>query len=160
MSCHEKTSFFNNITPSFQNLLAAMVNNFSNNLNMTIQVSICLVRILMHIMRPTAILGNILGTSMYRSIEQYQDATKVPGILILRIDSPIYFANANYLKDRFAQHSFFLSVFQQYFYSNENSDVNRTKKRRTQYVIFINDEYKIYRFNRSQLRSFICQEKC
>ncbi|GLJ36251.1 hypothetical protein SUGI_0727770 [Cryptomeria japonica] len=66
-----------------------------------ISVSISVVRLLMHVMRPhTAVLGNIPGTSMYRSTEQYQDATKVPGILILRIDSPIYFANANYLKDR------------------------------------------------------------
>ncbi|XP_057839869.2 sulfate transporter 3.1 [Cryptomeria japonica] len=66
-----------------------------------IAVSISVVRVLMHVMRPhTAVLGNIPGTSMYRSTEQYQDATKIPGILILRIDSPIYFANANYLKDR------------------------------------------------------------
>ncbi|KAH9290443.1 hypothetical protein KI387_034560 [Taxus chinensis] len=70
-------------------------------MGLVIAVSISLVRVLMHVMRPhTAVLGNIPGTAMYRSTEQYQDAIKVPGILILRIDSPIYFANANYLKDR------------------------------------------------------------
>lgn len=68
---------------------------------LTIAVSISLLRLLMHIMRPhTEVLGSIPGTSMYRSREQYPDATRVPGILILRIDSPIFFANCTYLKER------------------------------------------------------------
>eukprot|EP01018_Ginkgo_biloba_P022538 Gb_14914 [translate_table: standard] len=66
-----------------------------------IAVSISLVRVVMHVMRPhTAILGNIPGTTVYRSTEQYPDATRVPGIFILRIDAPMYFANSTYLKDR------------------------------------------------------------
>jgi sulfate transporter 3 len=64
-------------------------------------VSISLVRLLMHVMRPhTAVLGNIPGTSAYRSTEQYPDADRVQGILILRIDSPIFFANSSYLQER------------------------------------------------------------
>lgn len=64
-------------------------------------VSISLVRLLMHVMRPhTAVLGNVPGTSVYRGTEQYPDAIGVEGILILRIDSPIYFANSSYLQER------------------------------------------------------------
>lgn len=64
-------------------------------------VSISLVRLLMHVMRPhTAVLGNIPGTTVYRSTEQYPDADRVQGILILRIDSPIFFANSSYLQER------------------------------------------------------------
>ncbi|GLJ36225.1 hypothetical protein SUGI_0727240 [Cryptomeria japonica] len=68
---------------------------------LTIAVSLSMLRLLMHIMRPdTTVLGNIPGTCVYRSIQQYPQANRIPGILVLRIDSPIYFANANYIKDR------------------------------------------------------------
>lgn len=70
-------------------------------IGLIIAVSISLVRLLMHAMRPhTAVLGNIPGTCVYRNREQYPDATRVPGILILRIDSPILFANSSYLQER------------------------------------------------------------
>lgn len=38
---------------------------------------------------------------MYRDIEQYPEAQSQPGILILKLGSPIYFANATYLRERF-----------------------------------------------------------
>ncbi|CAL9007970.1 unnamed protein product, partial [Prunus brigantina] len=37
---------------------------------------------------------------VYRNVEQYPNASNVPGILILEIDAPIYFANTNYLRER------------------------------------------------------------
>ena len=45
-----------------------------------------------------AILGRIPGTTIYRSTLQYPEATTPSGVLIWRIDAPIYFANARYLK--------------------------------------------------------------
>ncbi|CAL8178594.1 unnamed protein product [Prunus armeniaca] len=36
---------------------------------------------------------------LYRNVEQYPNASNVPGILILEIDAPIYFANTNYLRE-------------------------------------------------------------
>ncbi|KAL2469838.1 Sulfate transporter 3.1 [Abeliophyllum distichum] len=43
----------------------------------------------------------VLANSMtYRSIEQYPNASIVPGILILHINAPVYFANASYLRER------------------------------------------------------------
>ncbi|WOL19408.1 hypothetical protein Cni_G28206 [Canna indica] len=40
------------------------------------------------------------GTTLYRNIEQYPDTTKVPGVVIVRVDSAIYFSNSNYVRDR------------------------------------------------------------
>ncbi|KAL2489242.1 Sulfate transporter 1.3 [Forsythia ovata] len=50
--------------------------------------------------RRTAILGKIPRTNVYRNIQQYPDATKVPGVLIVRVDSAIYFSNSNYIRER------------------------------------------------------------
>lgn len=38
---------------------------------------------------------------IYRNVDQYPNASSIPGILILEIDAPIYFANANYLRERY-----------------------------------------------------------
>ncbi|KAL4302357.1 hypothetical protein GQ457_10G019500 [Hibiscus cannabinus] len=66
-----------------------------------IAVTISFAKILLQVTRPrTAILGKLPSTTVYRNILQYPDATKVPGILIVRVDSAIYFSNSNYIKER------------------------------------------------------------
>lgn len=66
------------------------------------QVAISLLRMLLFIARPrTFLLGNIPNSMIYRSMDQYPTANSVPGVLILQIDAPIYFANANYLRERY-----------------------------------------------------------
>ena len=70
-------------------------------LTVLLQVSISFAKILLQVTRPrTAILGKLPGTSVYRNILQYPEATKIPGILIVRVDSAIYFSNSNYIKER------------------------------------------------------------
>lgn len=65
------------------------------------QVAISLLRVLVFIARPrTLALGNIPNSMIYRNLEQYPNANNVPGILILEIDAPIYFANSSYLRER------------------------------------------------------------
>lgn len=65
------------------------------------QVTISMLRVLMFIARPrTSVLGNIPNSMIFRSTDQYPTAHNVPGVLILHIDAPIYFANANYLRER------------------------------------------------------------
>lgn len=60
-------------------------------------------KILFHVTRPhTALLGNIPGTNVYRNTHQYPDANLDPGVLVVRVDSAIYFANANYVRERSA----------------------------------------------------------
>ncbi|CAN1798365.1 Sulfate transporter 4.1, chloroplastic [Linum perenne] len=46
-----------------------------------------------------AVLGRLPGTTVYRNIQQYPEAYTYHGIVIVRIDAPIYFANTNFIKD-------------------------------------------------------------
>nr|XP_010926258.1 sulfate transporter 1.2 [Elaeis guineensis]XP_010926259.1 sulfate transporter 1.2 [Elaeis guineensis]XP_010926260.1 sulfate transporter 1.2 [Elaeis guineensis]XP_019707579.1 sulfate transporter 1.2 [Elaeis guineensis] len=70
-------------------------------IGLLIAVSISLAKILLQVTRPrTALLGNLPRTTVYRNIEQYPEATNVPGVLIVRVDSAIYFTNSNYVKER------------------------------------------------------------
>lgn len=70
-------------------------------IGLVIAVTISLVRVLLFVARPrTLVLGNIPNSMTYRSVDQYPVANNVPGILILQIDAPIYFANASYLRER------------------------------------------------------------
>ncbi|XP_012072943.1 sulfate transporter 4.1, chloroplastic isoform X2 [Jatropha curcas] len=47
-----------------------------------------------------AVLGRLPGTTVYRNVKQYPEAYTYNGIVIVRIDAPIYFANISCLKDR------------------------------------------------------------
>ncbi|XP_068636605.1 sulfate transporter 1.2-like [Aristolochia californica] len=70
-------------------------------IGLLIAVSISFAKILLQVTRPrTALLGNLPQTSIYRNIEQYPDAKKIPGILVVRVDSAIYFSNCNYVRER------------------------------------------------------------
>ncbi|KAE8716790.1 Sulfate transporter 1.3 [Hibiscus syriacus] len=71
-------------------------------IGLLIAVSVSFAKILLQVTRPrTAILGKVPKTNnVYRNIMQYPDATKVAGILIVRVDSAIYFSNSNYVKGR------------------------------------------------------------
>eukprot|EP00271_Cylindrocystis_brebissonii_P011561 TRINITY_DN29421_c0_g1_i1.p1 TRINITY_DN29421_c0_g1~~TRINITY_DN29421_c0_g1_i1.p1 ORF type:complete len:749 (+),score=108.01 TRINITY_DN29421_c0_g1_i1:318-2564(+) len=46
-----------------------------------------------------AVLGRLPGTTVYRNIEQYPDAYTYAGIVVMRIDAPIYFANVDVIKE-------------------------------------------------------------
>ncbi|KAL8540617.1 hypothetical protein ACS0TY_002027 [Phlomoides rotata] len=70
-------------------------------IGLLIAVAISFAKILLQVTRPrTAVLGKIPRTTVYRNIQQYPEATTVPGMLILRIDSAIYFSNSNYIRER------------------------------------------------------------
>ncbi|PRQ21515.1 putative SLC26A/SulP transporter [Rosa chinensis] len=70
-------------------------------IGLLIAVSISFAKILLQVTRPrTALLGKIPSTTVYRNIQQYPEATKVPGVMIVRVDSAIYFSNSNYIKER------------------------------------------------------------
>ncbi|KAL8093337.1 hypothetical protein AgCh_035279 [Apium graveolens] len=51
-----------------------------------------------------AVLGRLPGTTVYRNIRQYPEAYKYSGIVVVRIDAPIYFANISYIKDRLREY--------------------------------------------------------
>ncbi|XP_042500761.1 probable sulfate transporter 3.3 [Macadamia integrifolia] len=71
---------------------------------LSIAVGMSLFKILLQICRPkTVMLGNIPGTDIYRNLHQYKEARRIPGFLILSVESPINFANSNYLKERISR---------------------------------------------------------
>lgn len=73
-------------------------------IGLVIAISISVLRVLLFVARPrTSVLGNIPNSRIYRNIEHYPNANNVPGVLILKIDAPIYFANASYLRERIAR---------------------------------------------------------
>ncbi|XP_010499116.1 PREDICTED: probable sulfate transporter 4.2 isoform X2 [Camelina sativa] len=51
-----------------------------------------------------AVLGRLPGTTVYRNVKQYPEAYAYNGIVIVRIDAPIYFANISYIKDRLREY--------------------------------------------------------
>uniref|UniRef100_A0A7N0V3R3 STAS domain-containing protein n=2 Tax=Kalanchoe fedtschenkoi TaxID=63787 RepID=A0A7N0V3R3_KALFE len=51
-----------------------------------------------------AVLGRLPGTTVYRNVQQYPEAYTYHGIVIVRIDSPIYFANISHIKDRLREY--------------------------------------------------------
>ncbi|KAM3356367.1 sulfate transporter 3.1 [Capsicum galapagoense] len=69
-----------------------------------VAVAMSLLRILLSVARPkTFVLGKIPNSMTYRNTEQYSIASSVPGVLIIHIDAPIYFANASYLRERISR---------------------------------------------------------
>ncbi|CAN6439666.1 unnamed protein product [Victoria cruziana] len=70
-------------------------------IGLTIAVLMSVLRLVIFIARPRiSALGNMPDSETYRSLIQYPDATSIPGILVLQIGAPVYFANAGYLRER------------------------------------------------------------
>jgi len=74
---------------------------FTRDGNAIDQVGLSTLKILLQITRPkTVMLGKIPGTDIYRNLDQYKEAVRIPGFLILSIEAPINFANITYLNER------------------------------------------------------------
>ena len=48
----------------------------------------------------SAVLGNPEDTAGYHDLERYPDAKQIPGLLMIRWDAPLFFANANLFRQR------------------------------------------------------------
>jgi SulP family sulfate permease len=48
----------------------------------------------------TAILGRLPHTNIFRNVEHFPEAQTIPGLVILRIDASLYFANVVFLKEK------------------------------------------------------------
>jgi len=51
-----------------------------------------------------AVLGRIPGTRRYSDLERHPDNERVPGLLIVRVEAPLLYFNANYVRDTVRQH--------------------------------------------------------
>ncbi|CAH8272634.1 unnamed protein product [Arabidopsis lyrata] len=70
-------------------------------IGLLIAVVISFAKILLQVTRPrTTILGKLPNSNVYRNTLQYPDAAQISGILIIRVDSAIYFSNSNYVRER------------------------------------------------------------
>jgi sulfate transporter 4 len=49
---------------------------------------------------PTAELGRLPGTHQYRNVKQYPDSECYDGIVMVRVDAPIYFANVQHVREK------------------------------------------------------------
>lgn len=75
------------------------------------QVGLSILKILLQVTRPkTVMLGNIPGTDIYRNVDHYEEAVKLPGFLILSIEAPINFANITYLNERLGYNFHTMSI--------------------------------------------------
>ena len=70
-------------------------------LGLGIAVGISLLLVIFESAYPhTAILGRLPGTTEYRNIKNYPQAERYDGIVVVRIDAPIYFANTQNIRDK------------------------------------------------------------
>uniref|UniRef100_A0A2N9H1U9 STAS domain-containing protein n=1 Tax=Fagus sylvatica TaxID=28930 RepID=A0A2N9H1U9_FAGSY len=73
----------------------------SMTIGLMLSVGLGLLRALIHVARPaTCKLGKVPNSMIYRDLAQYPGSTVVPGIIVLQLGSPIYFANCNYIRER------------------------------------------------------------
>lgn len=69
-----------------------------------IGVGWAIITIMLRLQKPKiGALGRLPGTDIYRRTDVYKTALEVPGVKIVRIDSPIYFANVTYIQSRLYQ---------------------------------------------------------
>ncbi len=74
-------------------------------IGLAISVAVSLLLIIYESAFPhTAVLGRLPGSNVYRNIKQYPLAERYDGIVIVRIDAPIYFANTDNIRTKFAKY--------------------------------------------------------
>ncbi|KAJ8749804.1 hypothetical protein K2173_013207 [Erythroxylum novogranatense] len=77
------------------------VSFISMDYGLILSVGLALLRALLYVARPaTCRLGKIPDSTLFRDIQQYPASQRVPGVLVLQLGSPIYFANCNYIRER------------------------------------------------------------
>ena len=74
-------------------------------IGLAISVAVSLLLIIYESAFPhTAVLGRLPGSNVYRNIKQYPNAERYDGIVIVRIDAPIYFANTDNIRTKLTKY--------------------------------------------------------
>lgn len=74
-------------------------------IGLVISVAVSLLLIIYESAFPhTAVLGRLPGSNVYRNIKQYPLAERYDGIVIVRIDAPIYFANTDNVRTKLTKY--------------------------------------------------------
>jgi sulfate permease, SulP family len=91
-----KRSDFWLLTLAFAGTLA-----FGVELGLGISVVASLAVVLRQTTRPhIAVLGRIPGTTQFRNVERSPSAVTTDGVVVVRVDAPLYFANLDYLREK------------------------------------------------------------
>ena len=73
-------------------------------LGLGISVVASLVVVLRQTTRPhIAVLGRIPGTTEFRNVDRSPAARTTDGVVVVRVDAPLYFANIDYLREKLAK---------------------------------------------------------
>ncbi|XP_054806305.1 probable sulfate transporter 3.5 [Prosopis cineraria] len=73
----------------------------SLDIGLFLSIGLGVVRALLYVARPNSCrLEKIPDSTLYRDVEHYPSSTITPGVLIIQLGSPIYFANSSYIKHR------------------------------------------------------------
>jgi SulP family sulfate permease len=65
-----------------------------------VAVAASLIVVLSQTARPhTAVLGRVPGTTSFRNIDRSPGAITLDGVVVFRVDAPLYFANADFLRE-------------------------------------------------------------
>ena len=79
-------------------LVATLTLGITTGLGIGVLLSLAL--FILRTTRPhTALLGRLPGTTIYRNRDRFPEALAIPGLLILRLDAQLYFANAAFLRE-------------------------------------------------------------
>ena len=74
---------------------------FGVELGLGISVVASLAVVLRQTTRPNiAVLGRIPGTTQFRNVDRSPAAVTTDGVVVVRVDAPLYFANIDYLRER------------------------------------------------------------
>jgi sulfate permease, SulP family len=74
---------------------------FGVQLGLGISVVASLAVVLRQTTRPhIAVLGRIPGTTQFRNVERSPSAVTTDGVVVVRVDAPLYFANLDYLREK------------------------------------------------------------
>ncbi|KAF5742955.1 Sulfate transporter 3 5 isoform 1 [Tripterygium wilfordii] len=77
------------------------VSFISMDIGIMMSVGLCILRALLYVARPPSCkLGKIPDTALYRDAAQYPGTVTIPGVLLLQLGSPLYYANGNYVRER------------------------------------------------------------
>ena len=72
-----------------------------SHLGIGLAVAIAIIEFLWDGWRPhSAVLGRAEGVKGYHDITRYPDARQIPGLVLFRWDAPLFFANAEFFKER------------------------------------------------------------
>ncbi|XP_055346632.1 pendrin-like [Paramacrobiotus metropolitanus] len=84
-------------------------------------------------------LGRLPGTDIYRRADVYPSAVEVLGIKIVRVDAPIYFANASYIKRRLYAWADLNNIIKQYRETKEYATTQETEPENLHNFAFTNN---------------------